>query len=813
MVEKYSILVDDTENEEMLWHPSIEIAFVLNGYGVLFIDGERYEIQEEDMFVINSYQIHRVELKEGSHLLSVLIAPGFARQFFPQIEEYTYELRSFLCAEELKPAVTQLKKQLARTISVWSKSREEFSELRMNIQLSHLIECLSGNFGKKIEKSDKKEERWLDLVRYLNESYQEDITLKMLAKRKYMSQSYLSRMFQKEMGVTFTEYITEIRLSHALNLLANKELTVTDVCFEAGFRNVNSFIESFKQKYGKTPGQYRKEIKEQPVPQKVLQLEDGMEFSALFAPLMKYIEEEETETKDTSSIEVQMVKIQSQQEKERIKPVWKQLLNVGYARDIMNAEIQKQIKRACQDIGFKYLRFHGILDDDMVLYRELPDGTPVFNYHYVDQILDFILEEKMHPYIEFGYVPKALAESPECSPFFRSSIISFPNNMEKWKLLLNSLMDHWQLRYGREEMKRWIFSPLFQADLLFFFQEEQKERYQEWYEISWRCIKEHGQDYCVAAPLRTTQGIEEADLFLDWCEKKDCMPELLSLTCFHTAELEEEERNIKLIEREDVFPMAVSRDRNYLSSLKRKLLPLLERHGIEPDRVLLAEWNSNLWQRDLANDTCYKSAFFFKNILENLQNYSAFGYWTLSDFMEELPPAEDLFHGGFGLFTTCGIPKSGYQALCLLNHLGDFVVAQGEGYLVTKKEDELQVFFYNYCHYETLYRYRHATNLSRTTRYQVFCQEREKQFELKIQGLKPGNYRIERYEISRAHGSAYDAWVEMGAPASVTPYERKYLEQKSGPGYRMELCTCGQELNLTETVGEHEVKLLLIKYK
>lgn len=812
MVEKYSILVDDTENEEMLWHPSIELAFVLNGYGVLFIDGERYEIQEEDLFVINSYQIHRVELKEGSHLLSVLIAPDFARQFLSQAEEYTYELRSFLCSEELKPLVIQLKKQLAKTISVWSKSREEFSELSMNIQMAHLIECLSENFGRKIDRDDKKEERWLDLVRYLNESYQEDITLKMLAKRKYMSQSYLSRMFQKEMGVTFTEYITEIRLSHALNLLANKELTVTDVCFEAGFRNVNSFIESFKQKYGKTPGQYRKEIKEQPVPQKILQLEDGMAFSALFAPLMKYIETEEMEMDDDTSAEVQMVKIQSQQEKEKIKPVWKQLFNVGYAKDLMNAQIQKQVKRACQDIGFRYIRFHGILDDDMAVYRELPDGTPVYNYRYIDEVLDFVLVENMHPYIEFGYMPKALAEDSENSPFFRGSVFSLPKDLRKWKELITALLKHWQSRYGRSEVEKWIFSPLFSADILFFSKKEQWERYMEWYEVTWNCIKEQEEAYATAAMLPITHGMEGMGEFLGFCQKKCCIPEFLSFICYHIAMPgEETERNIQLIEREDAFSMAVSRDTNYLASLKRKLLPLMKQYGIEPDKILLAEWNSNIWQRDLVNDTCYKAAFFFKNILENLQNYGAFGYWTLSDFMEELPPAEDLFHGGFGLFTTGGIPKSGYHALCLLNRMGDVVVARGEGWLVTKREDELQIFLYNYCHYETLYRYRHATNLSRTARYQVFCQERDKLFDLKIQGLTPGRYRVERYKISRTQGSAYDAWVDMGAPASVTAYEKDYLEQKSVPEYWMELRVCDQELTIEETIGQHEVMLILIK--
>lgn len=812
MTENYRILIDDKENEEMLWHPGIEIAFVLNGYGVLFLDGEKYEIQEEDVFVINSYQIHRVELKKGSHLLSVLVEPRFLTNLFPQAAEYRYNCKSFACPEHERDAILQVKCKLGRLVSVWSKSREEFSQLQRNMQLGELVECLFENFGKKQEKTDKKEDHWLELVRYINEFYQENITLQMLAKKEFMSQSYFSRLFQKEMGVNFSEYLTEIRLSHAVNLLADKELTVTDICFETGFRNVNSFIESFKQKFGMTPGQYRKELKEQVVPQKVFALEDGVEFSALFEPLMKYIQEPDKEETEASGGEIRNIKISANKVKAGIKPIWKQLLNVGYARDLLNGALQEQIRRANREIGFRYVRFHGLLDDDMVVYREREDGTPVLNFHYLDLVLDFVLEQKMYPYIEFGYMPGALAENQECRPFLRGSRISFPKDIKKWKWLVTSLISHWQKRYGRSQVRKWMFSPLFSGEILFFYHGVQWEKYLEWYKETYTCIKACDEEYCIASPPCTAQDMGDIEQILVWCEEQNCKPDWLSIICFHTAmQGEADEKNMQLIENEYAFSMAVSGDENYLLHLKNRLEPLMKFHEMDPEKILIAEWNSNVWQRDLVNDTCYKAAFFFKNILENIQNYGAFGYWVLSDIMEEIPPAEDLFHGGFGLFTTNGIPKSGYQALCLLNRMGEELIAQGDGYMVTKREEELQIYLYNYCHYETLYRYRHATNLSRTDRYQVFCREREKRFCMRIQGLEKGTYKLAHYEIGRRAGSAYDAWAEMGAPADVDIYEKEYLERRSYPGYRIESRTVDMELLIEENVGRHEVRFIQIK--
>lgn len=63
-------------------------------------------------------------------------------------------------------------------------------------------------------------------------------------------------------------------------------------------------------------------------------------------------------------------------------------------------------------------------------------------------------------------------------------------------------------------------------------------------------------------------------------------------------------------------------------------------------------------QRDLCNDTCFKSAYLFKNILENNQDLNGMGYFTLNDRIDEVPPSADTFHGGFGLFTKTIFPKA-----------------------------------------------------------------------------------------------------------------------------------------------------------
>ncbi|MDZ4957355.1 helix-turn-helix domain-containing protein, partial [Clostridium perfringens] len=73
--------------------------------------------------------------------------------------------------------------------------------------------------------------------------------------------SYISRSFKKNLGVTFTEYLVQVRLFHALSMLRGNA-TITEIAYETGFSNTSSLIEAFKDYRGITPGQYRREERE-----------------------------------------------------------------------------------------------------------------------------------------------------------------------------------------------------------------------------------------------------------------------------------------------------------------------------------------------------------------------------------------------------------------------------------------------------------------------------------------------------------------------------------------------------------------------
>lgn len=90
-MERYQITVNDSKNEKLLWHKWLEIAFILAGTGIIFVDGQSYNLQEKDIFVVNSYQIHSVKMSDEGMLFSLLINPDFVRNLLPETEHYKFE--------------------------------------------------------------------------------------------------------------------------------------------------------------------------------------------------------------------------------------------------------------------------------------------------------------------------------------------------------------------------------------------------------------------------------------------------------------------------------------------------------------------------------------------------------------------------------------------------------------------------------------------------------------------------------------------------------------------------------------------------
>ena len=800
------------EKKRELWNPDFELLFLLRGRGrVSYEDGEVHNLPMGSIFAINRFQICDLDLDEDGLALSLCVSAETIASFHIKLLKCEVKCQSFFYMEDQQEKFDLIRRDMARIFLEMYKNNEE-QPIYMKSRVTALLEDLLSYFtsGEKVEQGRGGRERIQQASDYILQHCREEITLEDMADHLYLSRAYISRSFPQYFGVTFREYVTQVRLAHAVQEM-HSGATLTEIAYHNGFVNETAMIRAFRKYRGMTPSEYRKQM-EYTVKQREKKGKEREEAAGdhdIFQSLLQYaaVTEQEIETTNESAVSV-TVAVNGR--KPRVAGHWKRMINAGYAASVLNREVQDELEQLVQELGYELIRVKGILDDDMCVFRRNMWGEIQFCWNYIDEVIDFILSTGAKPLLEFGHMPLLLAKT-DPGRTMRPALSSSPRDLAEWRMLIKNLMEHLRERYGINQMRRWIFNPWISGDVLTIdggdeFFGTWKASYEEMKRVSPDLVT------CLSFGLGPEEHLKA---FIETMKEKECVPEIFAFRSFGTVIYGEEEEKMNLIQNNESINMIVSRDPDFLRNRGEKVKGLLQKAGLGALPVLVDECSSNIWQRDLCNDTCYKAAWLFKNLLENEEALQGIAYFSVNDRLDEVFPARETYHGGFGLFTMNGIPKAVCTALRLLGRMGSRLVKRGDGYFISTEpeKNQSQIYLYNYVHYDMLYRYRHAVNISRTDRYRVFNMGEIRTFSVKLTGLEPGKYCLRLYKVTKEHGSSYDAWVRMGAPERMNRMERAMLCHSADPEYRVWEQETDPEGSLTvqERLEPHETALIEVE--
>lgn len=241
------------------WHRSLELNLVLSGQARGTVNGKSRTLLPGDILFVNSGELHSVNYirpNDRALAVTILISYEFILSWFPDYEE------SFFDLEHHPEIMDELRDMIAEIGEIYHK-KPVFWELEITGCLHRLLFLLISRTAvrQKASRSIQKHastDTMRKAITYINQHYQELITLEETASYVGFSAAYFSRFFHKNMGVTFYRYLNNIRLHYALLDLLNRNATTNDCAYQNGFPNVKSFIETFKKTYHCTPGQYKK---------------------------------------------------------------------------------------------------------------------------------------------------------------------------------------------------------------------------------------------------------------------------------------------------------------------------------------------------------------------------------------------------------------------------------------------------------------------------------------------------------------------------------------------------------------------------
>jgi xylan 1,4-beta-xylosidase len=321
------------------------------------------------------------------------------------------------------------------------------------------------------------------------------------------------------------------------------------------------------------------------------------------------------------------------------------------------ADVQRQLAMVTSECGFKYLRFHGLLHDDMGVVRLDDAGLIRYDWQYIDLLFDAILSLDVRPFVELGFMPSALASGSE-TIFWWKGNVTLPRSAELWTDLIRELTRHWTDRYGADEVCRWYFEVWNEPNLTGFFAATQADYFTLYAETA-KTIKSIDARYRVGGPA--TAGCAWIPEFIAWCHEGDVPLDFISTHTYGVNGYLDEWGVQKTVLESD--PDSVTRDvRAVASQVHESAMPNLPIH--------FTEWSTSYTPRDPVHDS-YHSAAWILSKLKNCERLtSSMSYWTFTDIFEEPGPPTDPFHGGFGLVNTQGVRKPAFFAYKYLNRLG-----------------------------------------------------------------------------------------------------------------------------------------------
>jgi xylan 1,4-beta-xylosidase len=486
---------------------------------------------------------------------------------------------------------------------------------------------------------------------------------------------------------------------------------------------------------------------------------------------------------------------------------WRICVGGGRVAEALRADFQKHLEMVQREMPFSYIRMHGLFHEDMMVYREEadkvhPNGKPIVNWQYVDLVYDHWLSIGIRPFVELGFMPYDLASGDETVFWWRGNVTP-PRDWERWEWFIGQFIQHIIERYGLEEVRKWYFEVWNEPNLDGFWKNADFNAYMELYERTARLIKEIDPRLRVGGPA--SSGASGKPGVAPWGAEflAECARRRLPLDFFSThpyPTLHPVDLDGTGYMQWDSPERLLVDARGFDRLLRDSAYPHVERH--------YTEWSSSPSPRDPVHDTAFMASFIVDNNLRARRLMDSLSFWVVSDIFEENRQGDTPFHGGFGLVNIQGLKKASYHGYWFLSQLGNELLADGDGFFVTRHSDgTLAVLLWDYCHY------RADANDSRLLAaakpgeiYDLFDVQPPREYHLILEGMDP-TVRIQATRFDRNHGSVYDAWAAIGAPDHILPADlvvlRRHMEldvsvqRVAAPNYTLDYSVTVQPFGVT----------------
>ena len=809
-MEAVKIYTKSVFTHEPVWDSSFKLIFVLHGELSIFVDSKERRLHVNDFTFITPFQLHGGSSAENMcKALIVDIGQDLWKTALPGADRLSFSI-NILRANDRLSAYSSICKSLAQIV-YYSQLDKAETPARICRAVSDILAILTEDFAASQRSQNdpgRTMSRIQDILHYIVNNYSERFSLEDISRVIGFHPQYFSAYFKKQFGVSFIDFLNNYRVNKSIPLLRDTDESILSIALACGFNSHKTFSNAFEKYYQSTPRDYRKTLR-------IRAQKDTFDLNADEYNYLRRFWNSKPEERTPVNTDTAKCIIRIDNKASAFENTSHNFISIGRAISCLRSDMQKQIIRAQQDFNLEYVRIRDIFSDDLFVYFEDRNKTPVFSWRAVDEILDFLISAKLKPFIEIGYMPGQLASRKQYAGWQYHPNVSYPKSEKLWEMLVSSFINHLISRYSKETIESWLFdfwtSPNLRMEQGYW--NESMDRFFRFYRLTYNAMRRSCPGIRFGSPnFSYPSGLAEYEHFFNFAKKNDIRPDFISSHLYSCGDGEDNPAQ-KFMEY-SVF------DNNYrIPNIKpgRDTVPdaidalrdIIDKSAFSGLPIIIDDWNISFFPTDFTRDTCFMGPVVIENYFRSCRKIYGMGFASLSDIHEDFFNTDQMFNGGPGLLTYSGIPKSSYYAMRMAYRFTRHIIMSGVNYIVGRTDSGYEILVYNMDYYNKDYAGNDPSVISFTKRYNVFEEVPDLDCHIEMPADK-GTYSIVRSMIGRNCGSSYDAWVKMGSPSDITPEISQYLSQISAPVMNYEMRSVSESILLDETLEPHSVLHILI---
>lgn len=506
-----------------------------------------------------------------------------------------------------------------------------------------------------------------------------------------------------------------------------------------------------------------------------------------------------TEDSDITLLNNAEVYIKNDNEPISIKPLWRSMLNLASGDQIYQHKIEKLLYNTLDEVRFHYGRIYHVFSPQFIPPKSFGKAHTYYNFA---ETIDMLKTAGVCPYINLSENMSFIVNPSG------DMKTNFSINLDDYLEMVSSLLSFSINLYGANEVGSWIFEISWYCYYNNGLWENPKafaRRFTETYKLIKSCIPQAtvgGIGYDSPVPSNHFSEILEELLRLD------ASPDFISFGIFpyeFTHSWNSEQHPPKLFYTSDSHYAL-----HKITEYKRQM------HRYKNFRcpIHISVLATSMHQNIVLNDSCYQASFFAQSTIDLVNEVDIIGYFQMADITFCKQESITLLEGKNGLINVFGIYKPGLLALSILNQSGLRLIAKGENYLITQRnQNSYSVFFCNHIHVNDKFCINLENNLALEDTYAAFNPPQTKYIQFRMDNLPPGNYVIIGYHINREMGSLLDEWAKIDywnhPDRNELDYLKHIIHYKRTLSKR--ICKDGENsLSFPIQLAPHEVAIYLI---